>query len=71
MRIAQSVVSGYGLDDRAIQVQFPAEAKDFSSNLWVRTGPGAHTASCPMVTGGVLSPGVKRGRGVTLTTHPV
>jgi hypothetical protein len=28
-----SIVSGYGLDDRAIQVRSPAEAKDFSSNL--------------------------------------
>jgi hypothetical protein len=28
-----SIVSGYGLDDRAIEVPFPAEAKDFSSNL--------------------------------------
>jgi hypothetical protein len=57
------------MDDRAIQVRSPAEAKDFSSNLWVHTGSGAHVASCPMSTG-VLSPGVKRGRGVTLTTHP-
>jgi hypothetical protein len=24
-----SIVSGYGLDDRAIDVRFPAEAKDF------------------------------------------
>jgi uncharacterized membrane protein YeaQ/YmgE (transglycosylase-associated protein family) len=31
--VAQSVVSGYGLDDRAIEVQSMAEAKDFSSNL--------------------------------------
>jgi hypothetical protein len=31
--VAQSVVSGYGLDDRAIEVQSTAEAKDFSSNL--------------------------------------
>jgi hypothetical protein len=31
---------------------------------------GAHPASCTMGTGGVLSPGVKLGRGVMLTTHP-
>jgi hypothetical protein len=49
-------VSGYGLVDRAIQVRYPAEAKDFSSSLCVQTGSGAHTASCPMGTG-VLSGG--------------
>jgi hypothetical protein len=27
--VAQSVVSGYGLDDRAIEVRFPAETKGF------------------------------------------
>jgi hypothetical protein len=64
-----SIVSDYGLDDRAIEVRSPAEAKDFSSNLCVQTGSGAHPASCPMGTA-VLSPGVKHGRGVTLTTHP-
>jgi hypothetical protein len=42
--------------------------KDFSSSLCVQTGSGAHPASCTMGTG-VLSPGLKRGRGVTLTTH--
>jgi hypothetical protein len=29
-----------------------AEAKDFSSNLCVQTGSGAHPASCTMGTGG-------------------
>jgi hypothetical protein len=47
-----SIVSGYGLDDRAIQVRSPAEGKGFSSNLCVQTGSGAHPASCPMGTGG-------------------
>jgi hypothetical protein len=56
-----SIVSGYGLDDLAIEVRSPAEAKDFSSNLCVQTGSGAHPASCTMVTGGSF-PGVKRGR---------
>jgi hypothetical protein len=64
-----SVVSGYGLDDRAIEVRFPAEAKDFSSILCGQTRSGAHSASCTMGTG-VLSPRVKRGRGLTLSTHP-
>jgi hypothetical protein len=64
-----SIVSGYGLDDRAIGVRSPAEAKEFSSSLCVQTGSGAHSASCTMGTG-VLSPGLKRGRSVTLTAHP-
>jgi hypothetical protein len=29
------LVSGYGLDDRAIEVRSPAGAKDFSCNLCV------------------------------------
>jgi hypothetical protein len=64
-----SIVSDYGLDDRAIGVRSPAGAQDFSYSLFVQTGSGAHPASCTMGTG-VLSPGLKRGRGVTLTTHP-
>jgi hypothetical protein len=51
-----SIVSGYGLDDREIEFRSPAEAKDFSSNLCVQTGSGAHPASCTMGTG-FLSPG--------------
>jgi hypothetical protein len=62
-------VSGYGLEDRAIEVRYPAEAKDFFSSLCVQTGSETHPASCTMSTGG-FSPGVKHGRGVTLTTHP-
>jgi hypothetical protein len=46
------------------------EAEDFSSNLCVQTGSGAHPASCTVGTGGSF-PGVKRGRGVMLTTHPL
>jgi hypothetical protein len=34
----------------------------------VQTGPGAHPASCKMVTGSF--PGVESGLGVTLTPHP-
>jgi hypothetical protein len=63
-------MSNYGLDDRAIGVRSPAEVKDFSSSLYVQIGSGAHPSSCPMGTGGP-SPGVKRGRGVMLTTHPI
>jgi hypothetical protein len=64
-----SIVSDYRLEDRATQVLSLAEANDFSSNLCVQTGCGAHPASCPVGTG-VHSPGVKRGQGMTLTTHP-
>jgi hypothetical protein len=46
------IVSDYRLDDRAIEVRSPAGAKDFSSNLCVQTGSGAHPDSCPMSTGG-------------------
>ena len=35
----------------------------------VQTGPGAHPASCTMGTGSF--PGVKSGRGATLTPHPL
>jgi hypothetical protein len=50
-------VSDYGLDDWAIGVRSPAGAKDFSSSLCVRTGSGAHPASCTMGTGGKARPG--------------
>jgi hypothetical protein len=53
-------VSDYGLDDREIGVPSPAGAKDFSSNLFVQTGSGAHPASCTTDTGGAF-PGAKRG----------
>jgi hypothetical protein len=65
--VAQSVVSDYELD-KAIEVRFPARAGNCSSGLGVHTGSGAHPASCTMGTG-VLSPGLKRSSGVTLTTH--
>jgi hypothetical protein len=55
-----SIVSGYGLDDRAIEVRSPAEAKDFSSSLCVQTGSSAHPASCPMGTGGHFAGGKMR-----------
>ena len=35
----------------------------------VQTGPGAHTATCTVGTGSF--PGVKSGRAVTLTPHPL
>jgi hypothetical protein len=51
-----SIVSDYGLDDRAIGVRSPAGAKDFSCSLYVQTGSGAHPASCPVGTGGKARP---------------
>jgi hypothetical protein len=45
-------VSYYGLDDG---VRSPAEAKDFSSSLFVQTDSGTHPASCTMGTGGPFS----------------
>jgi hypothetical protein len=51
-------VSDYGMNNRAIGVQSAAEAKDFSSILFVQTGSGAHPASCTMGTG-VPFPGGK------------
>jgi hypothetical protein len=53
-----SIVSDYGLDDRAIGVRSPAGAKDFSYSLFVQTGSGAHPVSCTMDTGGPF-PGAK------------
>jgi hypothetical protein len=55
-----SIVSDYGLDDRAIGVRSPAGAKDFSSSLCVQTGSGAHPASCTVGTGGPFLGGKAR-----------
>jgi hypothetical protein len=41
-------------------VRFPTEAEDFSSNLWVQTGSGAHPASYIMGTGGPFPGGKER-----------
>jgi hypothetical protein len=50
-------------------IRSSAEAKDFSFSFCVHTGAEVHPASYPMGTVGPF-PRVKRGRGVTLTTHP-
>jgi hypothetical protein len=55
-----SIVSDYGLDDRAVGVRSPAGAKDFSSSLCVQTGSQAHPASCTMGTGGPFPGGKAR-----------
>jgi hypothetical protein len=55
-----SIVSDYGLYDRAIGVRSPAGAKDFFASLCVQTGSGAHPASCTMDTGGPFPEGKAR-----------
>jgi hypothetical protein len=55
-----SIVSGYGLDDRMIEVRSSAGAKDFSSSLCVQTGSGAHPASCTLGTGDPVPGGKAR-----------
>jgi hypothetical protein len=55
-----SIVSDYGLDDRAIGVRSPAGAEDFSSSLCVQTGSGTHPASCTTGTGGPFPGGKAR-----------
>jgi hypothetical protein len=55
-----SIVSDYGLDDRAIGVRYPAGAEDFTSILCVQTSSGAHPASCTMGTGGPFPGGKAR-----------
>jgi hypothetical protein len=53
-------VSDYGLDDRVIGVRSPAGTEDFSSNLCVQIGSGAHPASYTMGTGGHFPGGKAR-----------
>jgi hypothetical protein len=49
--VSRTIVSDYGLGDRAIEVRSPAEAKDFYSSLCIQTGSGAHPSSCLVGTG--------------------
>jgi hypothetical protein len=64
-----STVSGYGLDERVIEVRSPAEAKDISSSLCVQTGSGAHPASYTTGTGGPF-PGGKARPGIDADHSP-
>ena len=61
---AVGIATGYELDGPGIESWWEAR---FSAP--VQTGPGAHPASCTMGTGSLQ--GVKCGRGVTLTLHPL
>ena len=58
------IVTGYGLDGPGIESRWGAR---FSAP--VQISPGVHPAPCTMATGSF--PGVKSGRGVTLTLHPL
>jgi len=59
------IATGYGLDGPGIESRWGGAR--FSAP--VQIDPGAHPASCTIGTG--FSPGVKSGRGVTLTPHPL
>jgi len=59
-----SISTGYGLEGAGIKSRWGMR---FSAP--VQTGPGTHPASSTMGTWSF--PGVKSGRGVTLTTHPL
>jgi hypothetical protein len=58
------IATGYGLDGPGIEFRWGAR---FSAP--VQTGPGAHPVSCTIGTGSFS--GVKSGRGMTLTPHPL
>ena len=58
------IATGYGLGGPGIESRWGARL-----SVPVQTGPGAHPASCTMGTGSF--PGVKSGRGVTLTPNPL
>jgi hypothetical protein len=55
-----SMVSGYTLDDRTIEVRSLVGAKDFSSNLCVQTGSGANPTSRTTSTRGPFPGGKER-----------
>jgi hypothetical protein len=62
-----SIMSDYGLGDR---LSIPGKGKRIFPLSSVYR-PALRLAQSPIQwVPGVLSPGVKRGRGVTLTTHP-
>jgi hypothetical protein len=60
----EGIANGYELDGPGIEFRW--EARFFAP---VQTGPGAHPSSYTMGTGSF--PGVKSGRGVTPTHHPL
>jgi hypothetical protein len=65
-----SIVSDYGLDDRAIEVRSRAEAKEFFPLASVSRPALGSTQPPVQWIPGVFSLGLKRGRTMTLTIHP-
>jgi hypothetical protein len=66
-----SFVSDYGLDDRAFEVRSPARAWRISPLASVsRPALGPTQPPVQRMPGGPFL-GLKRGQGVTLTTHPI
>jgi hypothetical protein len=65
-----SIVSGYGLDDRAIEVRSRGGGQRIFLVASVSRPALGPTQPPVQWVPGVPSPGLKRGRGVTLTTHP-
>ena len=57
------IATGYGLDDPGTESRWERDLP------LVHIGPGTHPASCTV--GSRSFPGVKSGRDVTLTTHPL
>jgi hypothetical protein len=51
---------GIAFSPCTVAVVSPTEAEDFSSNLCVQTGSGAHPASCTIGTGGSFPGGKGR-----------
>jgi hypothetical protein len=45
-----SLVSGYELNDRKIEIRSLAEARGFSPSIYVQTVSGAHPDSCTICT---------------------
>jgi hypothetical protein len=64
-----SIVSDYALDDWWSEFDPRQRRKDFSLASVSRPALGPTQPAVKCITG-ILSPGLKRGRGVTLTTHP-
>jgi hypothetical protein len=60
------IATDYGLDGPRIESRWGGGVASFPPG---QTGPGAHPAFCTKGTGSL--PGVKCGRGVLLTTHPL
>jgi hypothetical protein len=64
-----SIVSGYGLDDQAIEFDPRQRKRIFPLASVPRLALRSNQLPVKWVPG-VISPGLKRCRGVTLTTHP-